>query len=143
MTWKRAGKHDRPAARQPPANDKAEGTELRTAPGSDAFSLSAEFEGLEPIAHARELTRRFLTDLHHVHGLPVSDQAQDLVELVVSELLTNTRKYAPGPSLLTLQVRDQCVDVAVWDSTRTRRPSCLPTPPGSGSTAWKSSSPQH
>lgn len=128
MTRKWTGKHDRPAAQQPQANDKAEGTEPRTAPRSHAFSLSAELEGIEPIAHARELARRFLTDLHHVHGLPVSAQAQDLVELVVSELLTNTRKYAPGPSLLTLQLRDQCVDVAVWDSNP-NLPTILPPDP--------------
>ncbi|MGA5900254.1 ATP-binding protein [Streptomyces venetus] len=39
-----------------------------------------------------------------------------MVQLVVSELVTNTRKYAPGPSLLTLEARDGAVEVTVWDT---------------------------
>jgi two-component sensor histidine kinase len=36
--------------------------------------------------------------------------------LVVSELVTNARKYAPGPCLLTLEVAEGAVEVTVWDS---------------------------
>jgi hypothetical protein len=32
-----------------------------------------------------------------VHGLPVSERVMGMVQLVVSELVTNARKYAPGP----------------------------------------------
>jgi len=39
-----------------------------------------------------------------------------MVQLVVSELVTNARKYAPGPCLLTLEVSDGAVEVTVWDS---------------------------
>ncbi|WP_405451081.1 ATP-binding protein [Streptomyces erythrochromogenes] len=92
------------------------------------MSLSAGFEGSEPIAEARLLARSFLADEQNIHGLRVSDRALDLVELVVSELVTNTRKYAPGPSLLTLQVRDGCVDVTVWDSNPDM-PTILPPDP--------------
>ncbi|MFC9819749.1 ATP-binding protein [Streptomyces erythrochromogenes] len=90
--------------------------------------FSAGFEGSEPIAEARQLTRSFLAEVQAAHGVHVSDRALDLVELVVSELVTNTRKYAPGPSLLSLEVREGCVDVAVWDSNPDP-PAILPPDP--------------
>lgn len=39
-----------------------------------------------------------------------------MVQLVVSELVTNVHKYAPGPYALTLEVREGAVEVTVWDS---------------------------
>lgn len=51
----------------------------------------------------------------------MSGRAIGLVQLVVSELVTNARKYAPGPCLLTLKVSGGAVEVTVWDSD--------PTPP--------------
>lgn len=92
------------------------------------IACSAAYAGSEPIAAARHLARRFLADVQDVHHLPVSDRALDLVELVVSELVTNTRKYAPGPSRLDLEVRDGCVEVAVWDSNP-NPPALLPPDP--------------
>jgi hypothetical protein len=80
------------------------------------IAVSAVFEGSGEIAHARALARSFLADVQAVHGLPVSDRAMDVVQLVVSELVTNAEKYAPGPCLLTLEVSDGCVEVTVWDS---------------------------
>ncbi|MFF6993160.1 ATP-binding protein [Streptomyces sp. NPDC010273] len=80
------------------------------------ISVSAAFEGSEEIAEARDLARSFLTDVQAVHGLPVSARAMDIVQLVVSELVTNARKYAPGPCLLTLEVSGGAVEVTVWDS---------------------------
>ncbi|MFJ9729221.1 ATP-binding protein [Streptomyces sp. NPDC101209] len=82
---------------------------------------SAAFEGSEDIAAARRLARSFLTDLTTVHGVTVSDRALGMVQLVVSELVTNSRKYAPGPCLLTLEVVEGVVEVTVWDSE-----PCLP-----------------
>jgi hypothetical protein len=35
---------------------------------------------------------------------------------VVSELVTNARKYAPGPVLMELRVSGAVVEVVVWDS---------------------------
>ena len=84
-------------------------------------SVSGAFEGSEDIAVARDLARSFLTDVQAVHGLPVSGRAMGMVQLVVSELVTNARKYAPGPCLLTLEVTGGSVEVTVWDSN--------PTPP--------------
>ncbi|GGX23230.1 ATP-binding protein [Streptomyces chryseus] len=87
----------------------------------EVISVSGAFEGSEDIAAARELARSFLTDVQAVHGLPVSGRAMGMVQLVVSELVTNARKYAPGPCLLTLEVKSGAVEVSVWDSN--------PTPP--------------
>ncbi|WP_405015088.1 ATP-binding protein [Kitasatospora sp. NBC_01539] len=86
-----------------------------------AVSASRVFGDGEDIATARDLARGFLTDVQAVHGLPVSGRVMGTVQLVVSELVTNARKYAPGPCLLTLEIDDGAVEVTVWDSN--------PTPP--------------
>ncbi|WP_037667625.1 ATP-binding protein [Streptomyces afghaniensis] len=85
-------------------------------------SVSGAFESSEDIAVARDLARSFLSDVQAVHGLAgVRAREWAVVQLVVSELVTNARKYAPGPCLLTLEVNGGAVEVAVWDSN--------PTPP--------------
>ncbi|CAM5266322.1 hypothetical protein SALBM311S_01006 [Streptomyces alboniger] len=58
----------------------------------------------------------FLTRVQAEHGLPVSARAMDLTQLVVSELVTNARKYAPGPVLMELRISGAVVEVVVWDS---------------------------
>ncbi|MEU6095064.1 ATP-binding protein [Streptomyces sp. NPDC047079] len=68
------------------------------------------------IADARHLTAAFLARVQADHGLPVSARAMDLSQLVVSELVTNARKYAPGPAVLELRVVGAVVEVTVWDS---------------------------
>ncbi|MFE6526236.1 ATP-binding protein [Streptomyces sp. NPDC057794] len=95
---------------------QAEVGERRTYLVSGPLSVSAAFEGSAEIAEARELARSFLAEVQSVHGLPVSARAMGMVQLVVSELVTNARKYAPGPCLLTLEVSDGAVGVTVWDS---------------------------
>ncbi|MEU8932516.1 ATP-binding protein [Streptomyces sp. NPDC048409] len=87
----------------------------------DVQSVSGAFEGSEDIALARDLARTFLADVQAVHGLPVSERAMGMVQLVVSELVTNAQKYAPGPCLLTLGINGGAIEVTVWDSN--------PTPP--------------
>ncbi|MFF9624798.1 ATP-binding protein [Streptomyces griseosporeus] len=79
-------------------------------------------------ADRRGLARSFLTDVQAVYGLPVSARVMEVVRLVVSELVTNARKYAPGPCLLTLEIREGAVEVTVWDSSTTL-PSVLATDP--------------
>jgi hypothetical protein len=81
------------------------------------------------------MARDFLTTVQTVHGLPVSERAMDMVQLVVSELVTNARKYAPGPCLLDLEIVESAVQISVWDSSTRCRPSGPPTRNGSGSTA--------
>ncbi|MFI9809153.1 ATP-binding protein [Streptomyces sp. NPDC052301] len=68
------------------------------------------------IAQARHLAAEFLGRVQAEHGLPVSQRAMDLTQLVVSELVTNARKYAPGPVLMDLRIVGTLVEVVVWDS---------------------------
>ncbi|MGW2897511.1 ATP-binding protein [Streptomyces sp. NPDC001212] len=42
-----------------------------------------------------------------------------MVQLLVSELVTNAPKYAPGPCMLTLEATGGAVGVTVWDSEPT------------------------
>ncbi|MFK8906524.1 ATP-binding protein [Streptomyces sp. YS-3] len=93
-----------------------------------SISVSAAFESSEDIAVARAMARDFLVEVQTVHGLPVSKRAMGMVQLVVSELVTNARKYAPGPCLLTLEISQGAVEVTVWDSSTTL-PLILPPDP--------------
>jgi anti-sigma regulatory factor (Ser/Thr protein kinase) len=69
------------------------------------------------IAEARHRAAGFLTRVQAEHGIPVSARAMDLTQLVVSELVTNARKYAPGPVLMELRIAGAVVvEVVVWDS---------------------------
>ncbi|WP_439678521.1 ATP-binding protein [Embleya sp. MST-111070] len=91
----------------------------RRVPVGAPVMVTAMFEGGEEIAAARALTRDFLTDLQAVHGLPVSNRVMGVVQLVVSELVTNARRHAPGPCTLTLEASDGTIDVTVWDGDPT------------------------
>nr|WP_181805649.1 ATP-binding protein [Streptomyces shenzhenensis] len=71
------------------------------------------------IAGARDRTWEFLTRVQSEHGLPVTARTMDLAQLVVSELVTNALKYAPGPVLLRLRVVDGMVEIEIWDSEPT------------------------
>ncbi|MEU1447155.1 ATP-binding protein [Streptomyces mirabilis] len=62
------------------------------------------------------------------HGLPVSARAMGMVQLVASELVTNARKYAPGPCLLDLEISEGAVQISVRDSSTTQ-PSVQTTDP--------------
>ncbi|MEU4618136.1 ATP-binding protein [Streptomyces umbrinus] len=86
-------------------------------------------DGSEPIAEARHFARGFMTEVQAVHGIPVSERAMSMVQLVVSELVTNTHKYAPGPCLLDLEVSDGAVEISVWDTEETL-PAACPADPG-------------
>ncbi|CAL9349715.1 ATP-binding protein [Streptomyces sp. enrichment culture] len=89
------------------------GERLRDVP----VKVSAEYQGIPgDIARGRELARRFLARVRAAQGTPVSDRAVEVVQLVVSELLTNACKYAPGPSLVDLELAEDRVEVTVWDS---------------------------
>jgi hypothetical protein len=112
---------------------------------SGPMTMSATFEGDAGIPAARELARSFLGDVQAVHGLPVSARAMGMVQLVVSELVTNAYKYAPGPCLVTLELSGGAVQATGWDSeptlpvdstaTRVAAPSLdFRSPPPSSST---------
>ncbi|KOX24730.1 regulator [Streptomyces sp. NRRL F-6491] len=76
-----------------------------------------EGEGLT--AEARDHATAFLEKARTVWGVPVSARATELTRLVVSELVTNARRHAPGPVLLQLRIVAGTVDVVVWDSEPT------------------------
>ncbi|GGR63258.1 anti-sigma regulatory factor (Ser/Thr protein kinase) [Streptomyces griseostramineus] len=78
-------------------------------------TVSLDGDGTD-IAHARRLAVGFLTRVQAEHGLHVSARALDVTQLVVSELVTNARKYAPGPVLLDLRITGDLVEVVVRDS---------------------------
>ncbi|MEU5750858.1 ATP-binding protein [Streptomyces sp. NPDC047829] len=80
------------------------------------------------IADARNHAKAFLDRARADHHLPVTARARDLTQLVVSELVTNARKYAPGPVLLELGITTGRVDIVVWDSDPTV-PAARPADP--------------
>ena len=71
------------------------------------------------IAQARHLAAAFLTRARAEEGLPVPTRAVEITQLVVSELVTNARKYAPGPIGLDLRLADDAVEVIVHDGNPT------------------------
>ncbi|MEU8954959.1 ATP-binding protein [Streptomyces sp. NPDC048518] len=86
-------------------------------PDDELVKVSQAYEGSTgDTAEGRELARVFLARLQSDHGLPVSERAMGMVQLVVSELLTNACKYAPGPCLLDLELVEGRIEVSVWDS---------------------------
>ncbi|MFC8892551.1 ATP-binding protein [Streptomyces cinereoruber] len=76
-------------------------------------------EGDGLTAEARDHAAAFLEKARAVWGVPVSTRATELTKLVVSELVTNARRHAPGPVLLQLRIDAGTVVVAVWDSEPT------------------------
>ncbi|MFB7934072.1 ATP-binding protein [Streptomyces sp. MG62] len=89
----------------------------RTEPGARPTQVGYALGGDDGcIAQARHHAADFLIRLRDEHELEVSPRAMDLTQLVVSELVTNSRKYAPGPVLMELRVSGAAVEVVVWDS---------------------------
>jgi anti-sigma regulatory factor (Ser/Thr protein kinase) len=71
------------------------------------------------VADARRHAVAFLEQAEADYPLSVSARTRDLTQLVVSELVTNACKYAPGPVLVELRINTRAVDVVVWDSDPT------------------------
>ncbi|MFE6826663.1 ATP-binding protein [Streptomyces sp. NPDC057690] len=88
-----------------------------SAPGGNPAETMVALDGKDGcIARARRLTGDFLRRVQSRDGLAVSDRAMDLSQLVVSELVTNALRYAPGPVLLQLRIAGAAVEIVVWDS---------------------------
>ncbi|WP_430727371.1 ATP-binding protein [Streptomyces beigongshangae] len=90
--------------------------------GSDGYLLQTSYatggdDGC--IADARRHATIFLQGARNGRYAVVSARVMDLTQLVVSELVTNACKYAPGPVLLELGLTPQTVEVVVWDSDPT------------------------
>ncbi|KUL51188.1 hypothetical protein ADL30_27705 [Streptomyces sp. NRRL S-1521] len=71
------------------------------------------------IAEARRLAAAFLDAARRTYDVMVSAQVKDLTLLIVSELVTNAYKYAPGPMLMNLCITRHMVEISVWDSDST------------------------
>ncbi|MGY9064092.1 ATP-binding protein [Streptomyces sp. CAS3] len=93
----------------------------RSAP-AEPMAAVAEFDGdTGCIAAARHEAARFLTRARAEHGVAVSARALDLTRLVVSEMVTNACKYAPGPIRMDLRItgartEDPRIEISVRDS---------------------------
>ncbi|MFF1442476.1 ATP-binding protein [Streptomyces sp. NPDC058295] len=97
--------------------EQAVGDEGQTTQRTEPPAVFAAYDGGSScIGDARRLATGFLTEVRAVHGLPVSERALGMTQLVVSELVTNAVKYAPGPVMLDLQLSAGMVRVSVWDS---------------------------
>jgi anti-sigma regulatory factor (Ser/Thr protein kinase) len=93
------------------------GGESSVMPGGSPIEDTVALDGDgHVIAEARHRAAGFLTRVQTEHGIPVSARAVDLTQLVVSELVTNARKYAPGPVLMELRIAGDLVEIMVWDS---------------------------
>ncbi|GAB2579266.1 ATP-binding protein [Streptomyces capparidis] len=79
------------------------------------------------IPAARDFAASFLDRLR-VLGTAVGDAARSAVLLVVSELVTNVVRHAPGPCRLTLRAEPGLLGVAVTD-TSPARPRARPQDP--------------
>ncbi|MFG3280363.1 ATP-binding protein [Streptomyces sp. NPDC048111] len=81
------------------------------------MAASMVLDGEGPcIAEARHHAAGFLTRAQADIGVVMSQRAVDLTALVVSELVTNAIKYAPGPIVMDLRIRGGSVEIGVWDS---------------------------
>ncbi|MFD9584911.1 ATP-binding protein [Streptomyces sp. NPDC059980] len=69
------------------------------------------------IAQARHVATAFLTKARDEAGIPVRQATVEIVQLIVSELVTNARKYAPGPAVLKLRIHVSVLSVELWDSS--------------------------
>ncbi|WP_392960474.1 ATP-binding protein [Streptomyces sp. LN245] len=97
---------------EPPRN--GDGERPDAAPPLEAsFALDSD---ASRIAQARHLAAAFLTKVRDDYGIPVASAAVEIVQLIVSELVTNARKYAPGPALLHLRITGPVLRVELWDS---------------------------
>jgi anti-sigma regulatory factor (Ser/Thr protein kinase) len=93
-----------------PADD-----EPSTRPLITAAALSGDGTS---IGEARDLVTDFLRRAGTDHGVAVSARVVDLARLVVSELVTNARRHAPGPLRMELRIADDAVEVTVRDTAR-------------------------
>lgn len=68
------------------------------------------------IAEARDLAAAFCSQLSLEWLAPITERAAQDALLVVSELVTNAGRHAPGPCLLELEGDDTGITVTVWDA---------------------------
>ncbi|MEU9859230.1 ATP-binding protein [Streptomyces sp. NPDC047971] len=91
----------------------------RSAMCRPSLSASVSYEGTDMddrmIASARDFAADFLTAVPAAGGDPVSDERVDMARLVVSELVTNAVRHAPGPCRMLLEWFEDALDISVAD----------------------------
>ncbi|MGW0469179.1 ATP-binding protein [Streptomyces sp. NPDC003027] len=95
----------------------------------DALHAVVEFDKAQgAIAEARDFTAAFLHGAAATGRGPYPAQDVDAARLVVSELVTNVVKYAPGPCRLELSLYAGTLEICVLD-TRPVTPVARPRDP--------------
>ncbi|MER7953689.1 MULTISPECIES: ATP-binding protein [unclassified Streptomyces] len=84
-----------------------------------SLSASVAYEeadmGVTTIASARDFAADFLTAAPAAGGEPVPQERVDVARLVVSELVTNAVRHAPGPFRVLLEWFEDALDISVAD----------------------------
>jgi anti-sigma regulatory factor (Ser/Thr protein kinase) len=94
----------------------------------DRFRAAVSYDGQSSvIGEARRFTGAFL-DRAALRGVAVAGVKRGDALLVVSELVTNVVRHAPGPCTLALDLRDGVLEIAVSD-TSARPPQPQPIDP--------------
>ncbi|MEU6803622.1 ATP-binding protein [Streptomyces neyagawaensis] len=75
--------------------------------------------GAAHAADARRLLRTLLAHAPHTGRTPVPTSLARDAELVVSELVTNALRHAPGPCGLVLRLSGDALAITVWDTSPT------------------------
>ncbi|MET7455714.1 ATP-binding protein [Streptomyces sp. NPDC005574] len=83
--------------------------------------------GSEMIPASRDVVREFVARLREA-GVALAGTFEDSARLVVSELVTNVVRHAPGPSRLRMTLRGDSAEIAVSD-TGEGWPTFLPRDP--------------
>lgn len=88
----------------------------RPGPSGSGLRAAVGYGGdSESIARSRAFTAAFLDRAADEHALYLTARARAEAQLVVSELMTNACKYAPGPVALTLHVCGRFLEIALRD----------------------------
>jgi anti-sigma regulatory factor (Ser/Thr protein kinase) len=81
------------------------------------------------ISAARAFTAGFLAQARDELAFAYPDRVVCDAQLVVSELVTNAVKYAPGPCAVRLEISGRLLEITVWDN-EPAVPEPLPQEPG-------------
>ncbi|WP_434599843.1 ATP-binding protein [Streptomyces sp. A5-4] len=68
------------------------------------------------IGDARRFVVGFLAQLTEEHRGEISSRVAGAAQLVVSELVTNACKYAPGPCVVNVELDGPALEITVWDT---------------------------
>ncbi|MGW7056144.1 ATP-binding protein [Streptomyces sp. NPDC054887] len=106
-----------PDLRNPLAERAAADEPRDAATPADRAWAGAAYDGTsEDIGNARRFVVGFLARLREERRLDISSHVTGVAQLVVSELVTNACKYAPGPCVLSVELAGNALEITVWDS---------------------------